>query len=99
MTIEEIEKLLSKATPGPWIQDGCKVRTPCKKSPAGYDAFDLSFETDLCDGKAYATAQFIAAAPTIIRQLLDENKKLREDLDWYRAPKMGAVKSPRSKGE
>jgi hypothetical protein len=73
VTLEEIEKLLSEATPGPWEHSVCHhCDWTCGHHSAGptikYDD-DEKF-TEQCS----KDANLIAASPTIIRQLLDVAK-------------------------
>lgn len=71
---EEIRALLKGITPGEWFVEGGRLaHGPSDKYPNGgcvtetHEEFqeDFIFDDD---------AQFIAAAPAIIRQLLDENE-------------------------
>lgn len=60
MKLEEIEKLLSEATPGPW---------------------EYEYSEDSYIQYCPADARLIAAAPTVIRELVEQNKRLREALE------------------
>ena len=68
MKLEEIRKLIERATPGPWTSRTNEVFYPCHKSPSGYDRSLL--EVDVCSGMVDDTATFIAASRTLMPQLL-----------------------------
>lgn len=88
--IEEVEELLAKATPGQWWYDGyCYIfaRQPdgnCHPMIADFDS-DEAYLTRMRgvgaglveNGQQEANAQLIAAAPDLLRHLVDENKALR----------------------
>jgi hypothetical protein len=83
MTIEEIEKLLSEAAPGPWdswtnevwhekYQKRSVVAWTNIENEKDVTPYASVYETE------FANAKLIAAAPTIIRQLLDVVKAAKK---------------------
>lgn len=77
-TIEQIELLLSEATPGPWYAKHESNQQWCiyEKSKSEDQQFDL------VDWVKQADAALIASAPTIIRQLLDVAKAAKHLTDY-----------------
>lgn len=75
-SIEKIEQLLRDATPGPWKVKECKDK----------DCWCVSVEPDVIPPANVRRPEgtLIAAAPTIIRQLLDDNRKLQDVVDAAR---------------
>lgn len=74
--IEEVEALLAKATPGPWLADRQSVR-----SPLGYLLQDnVAHGDDTYSNFTEADCALIARAPELLRRLVEEVKALRERL-------------------
>ncbi|GED18251.1 hypothetical protein [Aneurinibacillus migulanus] len=72
--LKEIRERLEAATPGPWDASG---------SPYGINVYALDgitiCEKDEATRADFMNADFIAKAPTDIRRLLDEVKRLRDE--------------------
>lgn len=101
-TLEEIKELLAKATPGPWVSaeqpfGGVRVWAQHGTSIGIADVLSRAGVAHPAQASCVANAQLIAAAPTIIAQLVeqvekselyrqnDENeiKKLKAQVDWW----------------
>jgi len=90
-TTEQLEQMLSAATPGPWETRGSKV---------GGDKASAGYLTTICDAarggglhaRQISNAALIAAAPTITAELIAARRKL-DAVTWQpieTAPKDGA---------
>ena len=84
--------LCQRATPGPWRcryvgggRDAIVVRTAAAHAGVDIDRGEMEWAT--ADGRpnAFADGEFIAAAREAIPQLLDENDRLRAELEVLRA--------------
>jgi hypothetical protein len=86
MRIEEIEKRLSKSTPGRWQK---LMYTVYAKSNLKEDVFDVeiadlgSMINDLSHDQCEANADLVANAPADLRFLLDEVKHLKKRGDGH----------------
>ena len=91
-TPEQIREMLDAATPGPWganewynTDEGGWAAVGPHHQVTHEEAMDgLDDEPDgISHERAKADAQIIAAAPTIIRELLTENERLRSALQPF----------------
>lgn len=89
MKLEEIEKLLGEITQEQWERDGRFVYALAEEPslnrffPSMSNKFQASVQPcgiHISTEELEANARLIAAAPTVIRQLLDDNKRLRDVL-------------------
>lgn len=74
-TIKQIEQLLAEITPGPWVSED--------NLPLGWIV--IAPEQNICSRADRADAAFIAAAPGIVRDLLDY-VRVREDIAAAQVP-------------
>lgn len=75
-THAEIKALLAAITPGEWIVTefaGAYVVTTVERDV---------LETPFISKNGINNAQFAAAAPTIVKQLLDEREVIRDKVEW-----------------
>ena len=85
--LKEIRALCDGATPGPWKAEADQVWSSVKPSPATgfrmYKVCNMAHNTRLGkDRWGKADAQFIAAAKTIIPELLDRIETAEDALRW-----------------
>lgn len=89
---ERARRLVANATPGPWVH---QVTTACydviqgggRHTDSVYIAMmgtDFDGEQSQDAPNCRADAEFIAACPSLLTELLGENERLREDADKMR---------------
>lgn len=71
---ERARKLLERITPGPWVRDGRLVTA--EAGPVVMVGVRMSNDTP-----PEADAEFIAASPSLIRDLIEEVERLERDRD------------------
>lgn len=81
-THDEIVRLLAEITPGPWVARVDKTR------PDWHIVYSVKHPIDIAHIPPWMTmvvpnAQFIAAAPEIVRTLLAEIERLKEELEGW----------------
>lgn len=86
-TTEQIKKMLGKITPGEWVADEWKYTQGHTEEDGAYVRVNIPYGEDSADrrdmvcgyahnGIELADAQFIAASPAIVRQLLEKIEDL-----------------------
>jgi hypothetical protein len=89
--VERARALLAAATPGPWTayrcdgvdeigepgQSSCGIRSPAWTDQWGADIVSDTNRDECCHMMTLADAELIAAAPTLIAELVEEVERLR----------------------
>ena len=78
MTTEQVEKLLSDATPGPWAVHGDYPWNLTVNSDPHTRICFLSHSNGLNDDRDFAKASLIAAAPELASEVIALRKRVAE---------------------
>lgn len=88
-SVAEIEAMLAKATVGPWaVQRNARLEVIATVEPLEgaiwHQGIAHVYRRGMMNGTPYsvpaqANAEFIAASPSIVQQLLDERERVRRD--------------------
>lgn len=79
MELEELKLISNRATPGPWIFNGCRYVRDKDEEITLFQTCDVSGRDD--EEQAHWDAEFIVAARTSIPNIIDELTDLRK---WKR---------------
>lgn len=89
--IQEIRELLAKATPGPWQANGVRGKYRLSYGKHVFEAHDIGPDGnaiaavffDPKTGLGFVDAKLIAAAVTLLPDLLDSYERMRTALQFY----------------